>query len=95
MPEWKEPPAKLMHDSLMQVVNDLEDEVDGNPTFWAVIGIEQSELAEHAASAVAMLLQHHRPEEYLNPDTWVQCYVMGFVVGAKYGAKNAHHTPSG
>jgi hypothetical protein len=96
MPDWNDPPDQQIKDALRQVLDDLGDQIDGNPSLWSVSGLEPEILQNHAAHAVATVLGRKSKDALADPNTWVQIYAMGFVVGLKYGAKNGvPQTPTG
>lgn len=87
MPQWNPPPKDLLKNALTGIWQELETEVIDNPSFEGMVGVPMSELAEHAAEAVATFYKGGQP--FTDPVNMVQLYCLGFVVGAKYGEQRA------
>lgn len=84
MPQWNDPPQKLLEGALKKTWEDLADEVESNPPVEDVVGLPTEELTKHAVEAIAMITAGEQME-VKNPAILVQIYCMGFVIGTKYG----------
>ena len=89
MPEWTEAPEVVLHDALAVVLTELNEQIQDGPSFEEVAGVPLGQLTKHAATAVGAFMQMH---DTSNPDSWVQIYTLGFLVGSKYGAKHPVNT---
>jgi len=86
MPQWNDPPPKLLESALQDTWVGLAEEVESNPSVDEVIGLPSEELSKHAVEAIAMITKGEHME-VKDPTILVQIYCMGFVIGTKYGEK--------
>jgi hypothetical protein len=87
MPNWStKPTAGALNDAIGQALQDLD--LADNPAFDEVIGMSFDEITKHAMQALTVLITANDldPDD---PSTLVQIYVLGFVVGTKYGERRA------
>lgn len=91
MPTWHAPPKGDLSDVLSMISGELSAEVAMDPTFEKVTGISTEAMSEHAIEAVTAFFSA-KDRDLGNPTVWAQVYVLGFVVGMKYGeSKQSDH----
>jgi hypothetical protein len=87
MPNWQ---ATTPQDDLTEAIGKALKDLDltGDPSFDQVLGLSFDRITKHAMEAISVLVQSNQLD--LNdPTTLIQIYVLGFVVGTKYGEKRA------
>ena len=86
MPNWHAPESNDLQEAIGEALIDLD--LSGDPEVEAVIGMSFEDITNHATRAVVMLIgsNHLKPDD---PSTIIQTYVLGFVVGCKYGEQRA------
>jgi hypothetical protein len=99
MPKWHPRPETELKDTLDEVMAELEREVQTNPSFALITGINVDRLAEHGQAAVAAMIMGktatQRSEIFTNPNMLVQIYIFGFVMGQRFAERRAPgDTPS-
>ena len=82
MPNWHAPESTDLQEAIGEALSDLD--LSGDPAFEEVIGMSFGDITRHATRAVVMLIGSNslKPDD---PSTIIQTYVLGFVVGCKYG----------
>jgi hypothetical protein len=93
MPKWHEPTKQKgeLTDVLSKIRSELVEEIAGDPSFETVTGISVEVMTEHALEAIAAFFAT-RERDPGDPTTWAQVYILGFVVGTKYGeSKQSDH----
>jgi hypothetical protein len=90
MPEWGQPPKVAITSALESIREQLSKEVADNPPFEEVTGVSQTELGRHALEAVAAFSTNHQLDD---ADSMVKLYILGFIVGAKYGEQRMSRSP--
>jgi hypothetical protein len=90
MPTWHSPPKEDLADVLSKIRDDLVSEVAGDPSFEAVTGISVEAMSQHAMEAIAAFFTT-KERDATNPTVWAQVYILGFVVGTKYGESRSDH----
>jgi hypothetical protein len=93
MPHWHIPTQSKeeLADVLGKIRSDLVAEIATDPTFEAVTGISMKEMSNHAIEAITAFFTI-KERDPADPETWAQVYVLGFVVGTKYGeSKQSDH----
>jgi hypothetical protein len=86
MPTWHAPSEEMLNDALSEAV--LAIQVDDNPPFQEVTGLEPGAFVKHAVEGVACMLANSGQQPF-DPEALIQLYSLGFVVGMKYGEKRA------
>ena len=84
MPNWHAPTQATLHDAIGEALGDLN--LDSDPAFEEVIDLSMEEITKHAIHAIGVLIGSN-DLNLEDPTTLVQIYVLGFVVGTKYGEK--------
>lgn len=92
MAEWITP-AQLEGDNpLNDLWVELEKDVRDDPEFQEIVGIDDATMLAHTNQAVKQHIQALSgaggPLAMLSPDSWKQLYIMGFVVGVRFGRSN-------
>jgi hypothetical protein len=82
MPTWHAPPSNDLTAAIGEALKNLN--LDGDPSFDSVLGMSFDEVTKHAMEAVSVLIQANELK-LEDPTTLIQIYVLGFVVGTKYG----------
>jgi hypothetical protein len=93
MPNWHVPTKDKgeLTDVLSKIRTDLVAEIAGDPTFESVTGISVEAMSEHAIEAITAFFAT-KDRDPSDPQVWAQVYVLGFVVGTKYGeSKQSDH----
>jgi hypothetical protein len=92
VPEWKKTSKVQVSNALDELWNELEQVVVNDPSFEEVTGVSDEIMMTHTKKVVAHYLLLQKSEEdfsLLDPEHWVRLYVMGFVVGTRYGRNNS------
>jgi hypothetical protein len=84
MVEWNPPPKVALQNALHDAWQELQTEVEGDPPFEKVTGIQPEILTAQAVQAVAAY-DKTTDSAYDRTSALVQLFCMGFVVGTKYG----------
>lgn len=89
MPVWRSP-AELQEDNELNLIwVELERDVRDDPSFKEIVGIDDATMLAHATDVVkqhfSRLTEDNGAIGLLSPDSWIQLYTMGFVVGARFG----------
>ena len=86
MPQWHAPPKEMQLDAAIdRALEDLNLLVEKNPSVQEVLGMDDSELMNHAMRAVTILIGGGQLAVQ-DPLTLAMLYALGFVVGAQYNA---------
>lgn len=93
MPNWHSNDENLKN-HLNSVWGELDLEISANPSFEEVVGISVEEMSEHAAAAVRSFMERTPKPSPAEPASLIQVYLLGFIVGMKYGMERASGTPS-
>jgi hypothetical protein len=87
MPNWQATPSTdLLHTAIHEALAGLD--LSDDPSFDEVIGMSFDDITQHALQALTVLLSSNELDPN-DPSTLVQIYVLGFVVGTKYGESRA------
>lgn len=87
MPIWHDPPVVVLNDALAAAVDSIK--VDDDPPFEEITGLPADALVKHATEGIAVLLSTNGLSP-ADPNSLVQLYCLGFVVGMKYGENRAN-----
>ena len=90
MPVWKTAPQRQLDNTLDELVAEMDRVTSEDPAFSDVVGIDTETMMGHAKNAIAQYLITLTEQEtpLSDPDNWIRVYVMGFVIGARYGRNN-------
>lgn len=88
MPEWTD--RTEIKNALNQLWVKIDEEIHENPTFEEVAGLPSDVMGEHAAEAVKAFMDKSTALDLLDPNTWIQVYMVGFLVGKRYGESPQH-----
>lgn len=86
MPNWDVAPKNDLTAAISEALKDLN--LDNDPSVEDVLGLSTEEVTKHAMEAIYVLVQSNKLD-LSDPTTLIQIYVLGFVVGTKYGEKRA------
>lgn len=86
MPRWHAPPDEGLRHTIEEALTDLDLEHD--PSMEEVVGMSMEEITQHAMQALTVLIGAN-DLKLDDPSTLVQIYILGFVIGSKYGEKRA------
>lgn len=85
MATWHSPQETgITNSQLDKIWRELSVDLADHPSFSEIVGIEPSEVAQHAMFAVTHFIKL-RGEDPTNPTSLIQLYTLGFVVGTRYG----------
>ena len=85
-PQWQ---SRSDSDRLRDLVAKVSAEVRSNPSMQQVIGLDDETIHSHAEEAIKAYLHFHKgPIELVEALT--TSYIMGFVVGARFGQSDQH-----
>lgn len=92
MSEWKTQIQTAEDNELNQIWAEIELSIRSNPSFMELIGITDEEMFGHAMEAVKQHILIYQDQEIkhslISPESWIQLYIMGFIVGITYGRKH-------
>jgi hypothetical protein len=86
MPNWEATPKDDLTDAISVALKDLN--LTNDPSFDEVLGMSFDQVTKHAMEAIAVLIKSN-DLNLEDPTTLIQIYVLGFVVGTKYGENRA------
>ena len=86
MPNWEATPKDDLTDAISVALKDLN--LTDDPSFDEVLGMSFDQVTKHAMEAIAVLIKSN-DLNLEDPTTLIQIYVLGFVVGTKYGENRA------
>lgn len=93
MAEWRTPLQVSEENQLNRLWAELEKDVRSDPEFEAITGVDEATMLAHANEAVKHHINRLSEEggtlAMLSPDSWKQLYIMGFVMGVRFGRSTA------